>query len=56
MSAACEFGSIDQANEILGLMMRHWNAIAGCCSRMKVYLPIPCGSGKKKCCGGATVN
>jgi len=28
MSDACEFGSIDEANEILGLMMRHWNTIA----------------------------
>ncbi len=25
MSDACEFGSLDEANEILGLMMRHWN-------------------------------
>jgi uncharacterized protein len=29
MSDACEFASLDQANEILGLMMRHWNTIAG---------------------------
>jgi uncharacterized protein len=29
MSDACEFGSLDEANEILGLMMRHWNDIAG---------------------------
>jgi hypothetical protein len=29
MSDACEFGSLDEANEILGLMMRHWNTIAG---------------------------
>jgi uncharacterized protein len=28
MSEACEFGSLDEANEILGLMMRHWNTIA----------------------------
>ena len=28
MSEACEFGSLDEANEILGLMMRHWNNIA----------------------------
>jgi hypothetical protein len=25
MSDACEFGSLDEANEILGLMMRHRN-------------------------------
>jgi len=29
MADACEFGSLDEANEILGLMMRHWNDIAG---------------------------
>jgi uncharacterized protein len=28
MSDACEFGSLDEANEILGLMMRHWNTIS----------------------------
>jgi len=27
MADACEFGSLDEANEILGLMMRHWNTI-----------------------------
>ena len=29
MADACEFSSLDEANEILGLMMRHWNIIAG---------------------------
>ena len=29
MSDACEFGSFVEANEILGMMMRHWNDIAG---------------------------
>jgi hypothetical protein len=29
MSNACEFASLDEANEILGLMMRNWNDIAG---------------------------
>jgi len=33
MSDACEFENLDQANEILGLMMRHWNTIAGMLSR-----------------------
>jgi uncharacterized protein len=28
MSEACEFDSLGEANEILGLMMRHWNTIA----------------------------
>src|SRR5450756_2019713 len=25
MSETCEFASLDEANEILGLLMRHWN-------------------------------
>ena len=29
MQDACEFASLDQAKEILGLLMRHWNTIAG---------------------------
>ena len=29
MPDACEFTSPEEANEILGLMMRHWNTIAG---------------------------
>jgi yecA family protein len=29
MSDACEFSSLEEANEIFGLMMRHWNDIAG---------------------------
>ena len=33
MSEACEFGSLDEANEILGLMMRHWNTIASTLSQ-----------------------
>src|SRR5690349_6669137 len=28
MSEACEFGRLDEANKILGLMMRHCNTIA----------------------------
>jgi hypothetical protein len=47
MSETCEFTSLDQANEILGLMMRHWNDIAGTLFKGEVYVPIPCGSGKK---------
>jgi uncharacterized protein len=35
-----EFESLDEANEILGLMMRHWNNIAGTLSQGKVYLPL----------------
>jgi uncharacterized protein len=40
MSDACEFGSLDEANEILGLMMRHWNDIAGTLFKGEVYEPI----------------
>jgi uncharacterized protein len=40
MSDACEFESIDQANEILGLMMRHWNTIASTLYKDEVYEPI----------------
>jgi uncharacterized protein len=34
------FESLDEANEILGLMMRHWNDIAGTLSKGKVYFPL----------------
>jgi uncharacterized protein len=40
MSEACEFASLDQANEILGLMMRHWNTIAGTLFKGEVYVPL----------------
>ena len=40
MSDACEFGSLDEANEILGLMMRHWNEIAGTLNKDEVYVPL----------------
>src|ERR1039458_6631471 len=40
MSDACEFRSIDQANEVLGLMMRHWNDIAGTLFKGEVYVPL----------------
>jgi hypothetical protein len=34
MSETCEFGSVEEANDILALMMRHWNTIAATpCSR-----------------------
>ena len=29
MSDVCEFSSPEEANEIFGLMIRHWNTIAG---------------------------
>jgi len=40
MSDTCEFPSLDEANEILGLMMRHWNTIAGTLFKGEVYVPI----------------
>ena len=40
MSDACEFSSLDKANEILGLMMRHWNTIAATLHKGEVYMPL----------------
>jgi len=40
MSDACEFASLDEANEILGLMMRHWNTIAATLNKDEVYVPL----------------
>ena len=40
MSDACEFGSLDEANEIFGLMMRHWNTIAATLHKGEVYVPL----------------
>ena len=40
MSDACEFRSLDEANEILGLMMRHWNTIAATLNKDEVYVPL----------------
>jgi uncharacterized protein len=40
MSDACEFGSLDEANDILGLMMRHWNTIAATLYKGEVYVPL----------------
>jgi uncharacterized protein len=35
-----QFEILEEANEILGLMMRHWNDIAGTLSKGEVYLPL----------------
>jgi uncharacterized protein len=40
MSGTCEFDSLDEAREILGLMMRHWNTIAGTLLKDEVYVPL----------------
>jgi len=37
---ACEFSSLEEANEIFGLMMRHWNTIAGTLFKGEVYVPL----------------
>jgi len=34
------FGSLEEANEILAFLMRHWNEIAGTLSKDDVYLPL----------------
>ncbi|MGC2210399.1 MAG: UPF0149 family protein [Candidatus Korobacteraceae bacterium] len=40
MCDACEFSSLDEANAILGLLMRHWNGIAGTLLKGEVYVPL----------------
>ncbi len=40
MSDTHEFGSLEEANDILALLMRHWNDIAATLSKGDVYLPI----------------
>jgi len=40
MSDGCEFSSLEEANEIFGLMMRHWNTIAGTLFKGDVYEPL----------------
>ena len=40
LADACEFSSLEEANEIFGLMMRHWNTIAGTLLKGEVYVPL----------------
>ncbi len=40
MSDACEFCSLEEANEVLGLMMRLWNTIAATLFKDEVYVPF----------------
>jgi uncharacterized protein len=40
MSDACELSNLEEANEIFGLMMRHWNTIAGTLFKGEVYVPL----------------
>jgi len=36
----CEFSSAEETNEIFGLLMRHWNTIAGALFNHEVYVPL----------------
>ena len=40
MSDTCDFRGLDEANEILGLLMRQWNGIAGTLFNGEVYGPL----------------
>ena len=40
MSDVCEFSSPEEADEIFGLMIRHWNTIAGALFNREVYVPL----------------
>lgn len=40
MSDVCEFNSIDEANEILGLLMRRWNKIASTLYKGEIHAPL----------------
>ena len=40
MSEAVEFASIEEANEILGLLMRHWNKIASTLCKGEIHVPL----------------
>jgi uncharacterized protein len=40
MSEAVEFASLDQAQEILNLMMRHWNKIATTLHTGEIHVPL----------------
>ena len=48
MSETCEFDSLDEANETLGLMMQHWNTIAETLLKGEVYVP-PSVGGREWC-------
>jgi uncharacterized protein len=40
MSEVVEFASLDEAQEVLNLMMRHWNTIAASLYKGEVYVPL----------------
>jgi uncharacterized protein len=39
-SASCKFGSLEEGNEALGLLMRHWNSIAGALASEDGFVPL----------------
>jgi uncharacterized protein len=51
MSDTCEFTGLDEANDILGLIMRHWNVIAATLHRGDVHLPLLLEDDKGVCQG-----
>ena len=51
MSDTCEFAELDEANDILGLLMRHWNAIAATLHKDEVYVPLLLEDEKSVCHG-----
>ena len=40
MSETCEFEGLEQANDVLGLLMRHWNGIATTLHEGGVHVPL----------------
>lgn len=40
LSEAAEFSSLDEAQEILGLMMRHWNTVAETLHKGEIHVPL----------------
>ena len=40
MSDAPEFATLEEANDILGLLMRHWNGIAATLAKGDAHLPL----------------
>ena len=40
MSDTCEVASLDEATDILSLLMRHWNDIAHTLGKDEVYVPL----------------
>jgi len=39
VSETCRFASLDEANDVLGLMRRHWNTSAASLLNGEVYIP-----------------